>query len=83
MDKKRKLSIVFDFIAEYLNESENNVNLNSKGANLVKKLREFKENEFNDSGATTGITLDDDGNIIKVAVKPLKSVIENQDTKKF
>lgn len=83
MDKKKKLSIVFDFIAEYLNESENNVNLNSKGANLVKKLREFKENEFNDSGATTGITLDDDGNIIKVAVKPLKSVIENQDTKKF
>ena len=83
MDKKKKLSIVFDFIAEYLNESENNVNLNSKGANLVKKLREFKENEFNDGGATTGITLDDDGNIIKVAVKPLKSVIENQDTKKF
>lgn len=83
MDKKKKLSIVFDFIAEYLNESENNVNLNSKGANLVKKLREFKEHEFNDGGDTTGITLDDNGNIIKVAVKPLKSVIENQDTKKF
>jgi hypothetical protein len=83
MDKKKKLSIVFDFIAEYLNESENNVNLNSKGANLVKKLREFKENEFNDSSDTTGITLDDNGDIIKVSVKPLKSIIENQDTKKF
>lgn len=83
MDKKKKLSIVFDFIAEYLNESENNVNLNSKGVNLVKKLREFKENEFNDSSDTTGITLDDNGDIIKVSVKPLKSIIENENTKKF
>jgi hypothetical protein len=83
MDKKKKLSIVFDFIADYLSESENETNLNSKGANLIKKLREFKESEINNTVGNTGITLDDNGKIIKVAVKPLKSVIENQDTKKF
>jgi len=83
MDKKKKLSIVFDFIAEYLSESDNDINLNSKGASLVKKLREFKENQFNDGDNATGITLDDDGNIIKVSVKPLKSIIEGENTKKF
>lgn len=78
MDKKKKLSIVFDFIAEYLSDSENEVNLNSKGANLIKKFREFKESQLTDGN--TGVTLDENGNMIKVNVKPLKSIIENVNT---
>lgn len=71
MNKKEKLKIVFDFIAEYLNED----NLDS--TNKVKNKQIITEFDLNKSLSQDsfveklGLTVGKDGKVVGVSVKPM------------
>lgn len=62
MKKKDKLKLVFDFIADYLIEDKMEISKNEAETSFKKK---------------TGITLDNEGKLVKVLVEPMESEVGN------